>query len=164
MRVQRFSDREAVLRYLRFAAEVREQRAFETALARRHASEESFLLDGWCRVCDSPTTFTVDRLFGAREGAEGWTPNWRERLVCPGCGLNNRQRAVVGAVSRPVNVLWRPGLTPAGLADAGVRRISVGGALTWVAAHALEDAAGRILENGDFTALERPPDFERWLG
>jgi len=85
-------------------------------------------------------------------------------LFAPGLTRIEEVRAVLGAVSRPVNVLWRPGLELAGLAEAGVRRVSVGGALTWVAARALEDAAGRILEDGDFSALERSPDLERWLG
>jgi 2-methylisocitrate lyase-like PEP mutase family enzyme len=85
-------------------------------------------------------------------------------LFAPGLTELAQVRAVLAEISRPLNVLWRPGLSLAELADAGVRRVSVGGALTWVAARALEDAAGRILEGGDFTALERPPDVDRWLG
>jgi 2-methylisocitrate lyase-like PEP mutase family enzyme len=85
-------------------------------------------------------------------------------LFAPGLTRIEDVRAVLAEVSRPLNVLWRPGLALPELADAGVRRVSVGGALTWVAARALEDAAGRILADGDFGALERPPDLDRWLG
>jgi SAM-dependent methyltransferase len=43
--------------------------------------------DGLCLVCERTTQFLVDWRHGAKP-----TPNWRERLVCSGCGLNNRQR------------------------------------------------------------------------
>jgi SAM-dependent methyltransferase len=95
------SDRAAVDRYLD-SPEARRERAFEAALARRHAAAADFLVDGYCRACEAPTTFAVDRRFGATETAEGWTPNWRERLTCAGCGLNNRQRAVVAAIKSAV--------------------------------------------------------------
>jgi 2-methylisocitrate lyase-like PEP mutase family enzyme len=72
-------------------------------------------------------------------------------------------RALCAAVPRPVNVVWRAGMTLDALADAGVRRVSVGGAFTWVAVRAVEETATRILERGDFPALA-PPDVERWLG
>lgn len=98
MQVRTFRRRRELAEYLGSAAEVRERTAFEAAMAVRHRDQESFVLDGWCRVCDAATGFLVDRQFGARETADGWLPNWRERLVCERCGLNNRQRAVVGAV------------------------------------------------------------------
>jgi SAM-dependent methyltransferase len=31
------------------------------------------------------------------EMEHGWLPNWRERMVCPRCGLNNRQRMMAYA-------------------------------------------------------------------
>lgn len=98
MEVRELYRREALLDYLENDPGVREQFAFEAAVAARHAAEETFVLDGWCRVCASPAGFSVDRQFGARETAAGWVPNWRERLTCDRCGLNNRQRAVVEAV------------------------------------------------------------------
>jgi SAM-dependent methyltransferase len=40
----------------------------------------------------------VDRQCGAIESRGAWIPNWRERLVCGDCGLNNRQRMILYAV------------------------------------------------------------------
>jgi hypothetical protein len=63
-----------------------------------------------------------------------------------------------------VNVVWRPGLSLDALTGAGVRRVSVGGALAWVIARALEDAGSRI-HDGDLSVLEGPPAaLDRWLG
>ena len=46
---------------------------------------------------------------------------------------------------------------------AGAQRISVGGALTWVATTALTEAATRIRDDGDLSVLSnRPPDRD-WL-
>jgi 2-methylisocitrate lyase-like PEP mutase family enzyme len=61
-------------------------------------------------------------------------------------------------------VLARPDLSFAEITDAGAQRVSVGGALTWVAVSAMATAAGRILEAGDFSALGARPPLERWLG
>jgi 2-methylisocitrate lyase-like PEP mutase family enzyme len=74
-------------------------------------------------------------------------------LFAPGLRTVEEIRAVCAAVSRPVNVLGRPGMTLAEIFDAGAQRVSVGGALTWVAARALTDAA-RALLAGDFSSLE----------
>ena len=67
------------------------------------------------------------------------------------------------AITKPVNVLARPNLSLREIADAGARRISVGGRLTWVAVNALVDAATAIRDHGDFSSLDRSPDFEKWL-
>ena len=62
--------------------------------------------------------------------------------------------AIVRAVApKPVNVLvMGPGLNLAELADLGVRRISIGGALARVAWAAIEAAAGKMRE-GSFEGL-----------
>jgi 2-methylisocitrate lyase-like PEP mutase family enzyme len=58
-------------------------------------------------------------------------------------------RAVVSSVDRPVNVILLPGGPSVGeLAEAGVARISVGGALAWVAWGAVADAARELLASG----------------
>lgn len=52
-----------------------------------------FSLPGYCAVCDKETGFHVDLNF-SHPGPNGRTiPNWRERMVCASCGLNNRMRA-----------------------------------------------------------------------
>ena len=84
-------------------------------------------------------------------------------LYAPGLETADEIRTVCSAVSKPVNVLARPQLTMAEIAGAGAKRISVGGALTWVAAGALVSAAGAMLERGDFSALAAGVDIEDWL-
>ncbi len=85
-------------------------------------------------------------------------------LYAPGLGTLEEIRTVCEAVSKPVNVLARPHLTFAQLAEAGARRVSVGGALAWVAARAMADAATGIRERGDFSALSARIPVEEWLG
>jgi SAM-dependent methyltransferase len=62
-------------------------------------SEENFQVSGFCYVCDQPSQFLVDFMH-CQEAAEGQVriPNWRERLVCPHCNLNNRMRAIIHVV------------------------------------------------------------------
>jgi 2-methylisocitrate lyase-like PEP mutase family enzyme len=74
-------------------------------------------------------------------------------LYAPGLRTTEEIRAVAQAVDRPLNVLALPGLTMAEVADAGAQRVSVGGALTWVAAQALREAAERLRDTGDFSVL-----------
>jgi len=57
---------------------------------------------GYCRVCEREVALLVDRQCGAVEAARGWLPNWRERMVCPRCALNNRQRVIADAARRAV--------------------------------------------------------------
>jgi 2-methylisocitrate lyase-like PEP mutase family enzyme len=84
-------------------------------------------------------------------------------LYAPGLRTVEEIRAVCEAVSRPVNVLARPDLSLREIAEAGGRRVSVGGALTWTAVAALAAAAERMRE-GDFSALGAPVQLEEWLG
>lgn len=75
-------------------------------------------------------------------------------LYAPGVTASADIAAMVKAVApRPVNILmWGPGLTLAELADLGVRRVSVGGALARVGWQAIMDAAGQI-KAGSFAGL-----------
>lgn len=57
------------------------------------ASEE-FTVDGICIPCNKKVPFLVDKHFGGLDHSKGWTPNWRERLECPHCRMNNRQRLI----------------------------------------------------------------------
>ena len=85
-------------------------------------------------------------------------------LYAPGLATVEEIRAVCDAVSKPVNVLARPGLTVAQIAEAGGTRISVGGSLAWVGVSAVAAAAERIRDDGDFSALAAPVRMEEWLG
>ena len=64
-------------------------------------------------------------------------------LYAPGLRTVDEIRTVCDAVSKPVNVLAVPSLSLAEMAEAGAQRVSVGGALTWVAVKAAADAAER---------------------
>jgi 2-methylisocitrate lyase-like PEP mutase family enzyme len=84
-------------------------------------------------------------------------------LYAPGLRDAGEVRAVCAAVGRPVNVLAHPGLSLDAVAEAGAQRVSVGGALTWVAVGAMADAAER-LRDGDFSALRVRLPLGEWLG
>ena len=85
-------------------------------------------------------------------------------LYAPGLRNGDEIRAVCEATSRPLNVLARPSLSMREIVDAGGRRVSVGGALTWVAVGAMASAATRIRDNGDFSSLDVPVRIREWLG
>jgi 2-methylisocitrate lyase-like PEP mutase family enzyme len=86
-------------------------------------------------------------------------------LFAPGLRSADEIRTVCDAVSRPVNVLAHRGLTVVEITEAGGQRISVGGALTWVAVGAMIEAAERIRDHGDFSGLVGPPmaQLKEWL-
>ncbi len=64
------------------------------------ASAEPFNVDGFCIPCDKKVSFLVDMNFGGRQDAGVWIPNWRERLECPHCKMNNRQRLVSALIKQ----------------------------------------------------------------
>jgi 2-methylisocitrate lyase-like PEP mutase family enzyme len=77
-------------------------------------------------------------------------------VYAPGLHRLEDIRAVVGAVSAPVNVLTWPGAPPvAELAEAGVRRVSVGGAFAFSALGAAAEAARELLDAGTYGFLDR---------
>jgi len=78
-------------------------------------------------------------------------------LYAPGIRTLDDVRTIVRALSpKPINVLASMGFaTVPELADAGVRRISVGGALARSAWAGFLEAAKEIAEQGTFTALAR---------
>jgi 2-methylisocitrate lyase-like PEP mutase family enzyme len=85
-------------------------------------------------------------------------------LYAPGLRTTDEIRAVCEVVSKPVNVLAVPHLSFAEIAASGAQRVSVGGALTWVAASALAAAAGEIRERGDFSSLAARVPLGEWFG
>jgi 2-methylisocitrate lyase-like PEP mutase family enzyme len=85
-------------------------------------------------------------------------------LYAPGLRNADEIRAVCDAVSRPVNVLAHRGLSLPEIVDAGARRISVGGALTWTAVEAMAAAAASIRDEGDFSGLGGSTQIREWLG
>ncbi len=83
-------------------------------------------------------------------------------LYAPGIRAREEIAAVVAAVApKPVNVLVGSGFaTVAELADLGVRRISVGGALARAAWSGFLEAAREIRERGTFTRLGEASPFD----
>jgi 2-methylisocitrate lyase-like PEP mutase family enzyme len=84
-------------------------------------------------------------------------------LYAPGLRSTEEIRAVCQAVSKPVNVLARPGLSLQEIAAAGARRVSVGGSLTWVAVSAMAKAAEAIRDAGDFSSLAARVPLDEWF-
>jgi 2-methylisocitrate lyase-like PEP mutase family enzyme len=84
-------------------------------------------------------------------------------LYAPGLTTIEEIRAVCDAVSKPVNVLARRDLSFAEIVEAGAQRISVGGALTWVAVNGFAAAATEIRDRGDFSSLGDGSRLEEWL-
>jgi len=78
-----------------------------------------------------------------------------EVLYAPGLRSIDDVRSVLASVDRPVNVLVRQGLgTVAELAQAGVARVSVGGAFSQVALAALTRAGRELLGEGTYGFMD----------
>lgn len=84
-------------------------------------------------------------------------------LYAPGLRTADEVRAVCESVSKPVNVLAHAGLSLGDLEEAGARRVSVGGSLTWVAVGALVESATAIRDRGDFSSLATRLPLGDWL-
>ena len=101
-----------------------------TARAENHLHDHADLTD------------TIERLQSFQEAGA-------DVLYAPGLRDAAQVAQVVREVDRPVNVLLLPGGPTVGeLAEAGVRRISVGGAFSYIAAGAVAAAARELLEEG----------------
>ncbi|QCQ21375.1 class I SAM-dependent methyltransferase [Desulfoglaeba alkanexedens ALDC] len=80
--------------YRAYAQSMEEEYRRRESIERRLAKAgDAFTVSGFCCVCRRLVPFWVDLAYGFEDGEGHRTPNWRERLVCPGCGLNNRMRA-----------------------------------------------------------------------
>ncbi len=76
-------------------------------------------------------------------------------LYAPGLTSLDEIRQVVSAVNRPVNVLAMPGgPTIPELAEAGVRRVSVGASFAFAALGAVVEAARELREDGSYGFLD----------
>lgn len=61
---------------------------------------EAFAVEGFCVPCNKQVQFLVDMQSGGQRHAHGWIPNWRERLECPYCRMNNRQRLIATLIKQ----------------------------------------------------------------
>jgi 2-methylisocitrate lyase-like PEP mutase family enzyme len=80
-------------------------------------------------------------------------------LYAPGIWSLEEVRAVCASVSKPVNVLAGPAFTVAELAEAGARRISLGGALARAAFSTFLAGAREVRERGTFRFVEGTTPF-----
>lgn len=74
----------------------------ETAIASAHQVRDHFELRGHCLIDGTEVEFPVDFSRGSVIEGGMRIPNWRERLVCPLCGLSNRQRAIAWALRKEI--------------------------------------------------------------
>ena len=84
-------------------------------------------------------------------------------LYAPGLTTTEEIRELCAAASRPVNVLALGGLSFAEIAGAGAQRVSVGGALAWVAVNAFAEVALAIRDDGDFSSFGSGPPLREWF-
>jgi hypothetical protein len=64
------------------------------------SNSETFHVDGYCVPCNRKVSFLVDMDSGGQRQENGWLPNWRERLECPLCRMNNRQRLIATLIKQ----------------------------------------------------------------
>ena len=128
---------------------------FELAVERVHAAAEA------ARSLDFSFTLTAraENLLHGRQDLDdtirrlqAFEAAGADVLYAPALTTLDEVRLVTGALNKPVNVLatFLKGVTVAELADAGVRRISVGGALARAAHTALLRAGMEMREQGSF--------------
>lgn len=128
---------------------------FELAVERVHAAAEA------ARSLDFPFTLTAraENLLRGRHDLDdtirrlqAFEQAGADVLYAPALTTLNEVRLVTSALSKPVNVLAPPlkGVTVAQLADAGARRISIGGAMARAALTALLRAGVEMRDQGSF--------------
>ena len=152
--------------------------AFEAGLL----GADTFTVPGYCAVCEREASFLVDHLYCFTGSDERHIPNWRERLVCPHCHLNNRMRAAAGfvlSVSKPDNAVYLTEfVTPFFRVIASKRKRTIGSEyLRDGTAPGATNAAGVRHEDatcltfpdrafdiiGTFDVLEHVPDYRQAL-
>jgi hypothetical protein len=70
-------------------------------------NKEAFAVDGYCVPCGKNVSFLVDMKLGGQRQANGWLPNWRERLECPLCKMKNRQRLMATLITQELDVHYK---------------------------------------------------------
>lgn len=117
--------------------------------------------EAWLAGYPDPLQTALDRLVAFAEAGA-------DCLYAPGVRSLDEIAELVAAVApKPLNVLVStpgPGLTVSRLADLGVRRISVGGALARAAWGAFLRAAREIAEEGSFDGLAGAASFAELNG
>jgi 2-methylisocitrate lyase-like PEP mutase family enzyme len=117
-----------------------------------HAGPDRLVLTGRCEN----HLHGRDDLADTIERLQAYQDAGADVLYAPGLTSLGDITRVVAAVDRPVNVLARPGgPTVPDLAQAGVSRVSVGGALCFAALGAVVDAARKLMDTGTYTFADQ---------
>ncbi len=75
----------------------------ESELSKLLAEEASpSTFSGYCMPCKKDVLFLIDMEWGGEIKEGRWIPNWRERLVCPFCQMNNRQRLICSLIEKEI--------------------------------------------------------------
>jgi hypothetical protein len=83
---------------------LRKIREHESALINA-TDKDTFKVDAYCVPCSQNVSFLVDMQSGGQFQDNSWWPNWRERLECPLCKMNNRQRLISTLIKQELDVL-----------------------------------------------------------
>ena len=67
-----------------------------------------FCVEGFCIPCGRTVPFMVDMQSGGHAKDGVCVPNWRERMECPLCRMNNRNRLVAALLEQSVDHLKAP--------------------------------------------------------
>jgi len=73
------------------------RRAIESEILLNYSSSNLpyTFVEGFCSFCQAPSNFLLDEVSGNGLRTDSdFSPNWRERLICSRCNLNNRQRLI----------------------------------------------------------------------
>ena len=101
LEVTRIQGHDDFARYsVKIAAAAERRREMERRLAR---DRQSFRTRGFCFVCGRWTLFSSSWAWSYEVDGR-LMPNWREHLLCPRCGLNNRMRATMHLVATMANI------------------------------------------------------------
>ncbi len=92
---------------------------------------------------------------------QAFQANGADVLFAPGITALDDIATIVRNVDRPVNVILPAGATVADLAEVGVRRVSVGGSLAFIALGAAADAVRGLLDDGNADHLRAAADGRR---
>ena len=96
--MQHYTSIENIAEYINFSesmlGEYKQRRSAEIALL---TNDVSLVTEGYCFVCSKKVIFHTDFLYSDPNNFVGnkRIPNWRERVVCSGCKLNNRIRGSI---------------------------------------------------------------------
>lgn len=77
----------------------------------------TFTVDGFCIPCNRKSKFLIDSQFGGKFKNGVLIPNWRERMECQYCHMNNRQRLIAAliiqkAANKKLSIYFMEQVTP----------------------------------------------------